>query len=68
MRKKGNKHLKETVRYWVLPLLGAMTVGVLWMSLEENSLVLVLTWALVGVVYMSVLTRRFRQPLPQMGN
>ncbi|KAB7663826.1 APC family permease [Plesiomonas shigelloides] len=68
IREKRNKTMKETVQYLILPLLGAMTIGVLWMNLEESSLVLGLTWALVGVVYMAVLTRRFRQPLPQMGN
>lgn len=68
IREKRNKTMKETVQYLILPLLGAMTVGVLWMNLEESSLVLGLTWALVGVVYMAVLTRRFRQPLPQMGS
>ena len=68
IREKRNKTMKETVQYLILPLLGAMTVGVLWMNLEESSLVLGLTWALVGVVYMAVLPRRFRQPLPQMGN
>lgn len=68
IREKRNKTMKETVQYLILPLLGAMTVGVLWMNLEESSLVLGMTWALVGVVYMAVLTRRFRQPLPQMGN
>lgn len=68
IREKRNKTMKETVQYLILPLLGAMTVGVLWMNLEESSLVLGLTWALMGVVYMAVLTRRFRQPLPQMGN
>lgn len=68
IREKRNKTMKETVQYLILPLLGAMSVGVLWMNLEESSLVLGMTWALVGVVYMAVLTRRFRQPLPQMGN
>ncbi|MGL4418051.1 MAG: APC family permease, partial [Plesiomonas shigelloides] len=57
IREKRNKTMKETVQYLILPLLGAMTVGVLWMNLEESSLVLGLTWALVGVVYMAVLTR-----------
>ncbi|HAY9461775.1 TPA: APC family permease, partial [Shigella sonnei] len=55
IREKRNKTMKETVQYLILPLLGAMTVGVLWMNLEESSLVLGLTWALVGVVYMAVL-------------
>ncbi|HCV4053158.1 TPA: APC family permease, partial [Shigella sonnei] len=50
IREKRNKTMKETVQYLILPLLGAMTVGVLWMNLEESSLVLGLTWALVGVV------------------
>ncbi|MGL4601829.1 MAG: Putrescine importer PuuP, partial [Plesiomonas sp.] len=49
----------------IIPLAGAGTVGVLWMNLEESSLVLGLTWAIIGVVYMAFLTRRFRQPLPQ---
>ncbi|MGL5343293.1 MAG: APC family permease [Plesiomonas sp.] len=65
IREKRNKTVKDTVNFLIIPLAGAGTVGVLWMNLEESSLVLGLTWAIIGMVYMAFLTRRFRQPLPQ---
>ena len=49
----------------ILPLIGAATVGVLWMNLEASSMTLGLVWAAIGLGYLAVLTRRFRQPPPQ---
>jgi len=46
-------------------LVGALTVGVLWLNLEKSSLTMGLIWAGLGFAYLVYLTRRFRQPPPQ---
>lgn len=53
------------MHYLILPLIGAATVAVLWVNLEATSLTLGLVWAAVGLLYLTWLTRRFRQPPPQ---
>ncbi|ACR68235.1 APC family permease [Edwardsiella ictaluri] len=65
IRERRNRTLKETFAYLILPLIGAATVGVLWMNLEASSMTLGLVWAAIGLGYLAVLTRRFRQPPPQ---
>ena len=49
----------------LLPMVGALTVGVLWINLEATSLTLGLIWAGLGLLYLTYLTRRFRKPPPQ---
>lgn len=65
IRERRNRTLKDTVTYLILPLIGAATVGVLWMNLEASSMTLGMVWAAIGLGYLAVLTRRFRQPPPQ---
>ncbi|CAQ83780.1 MULTISPECIES: APC family permease [Photorhabdus] len=65
IRERRNRTLKDTINFLVLPVIGACTVGVLWMNLEQSSMELGLTWGAIGLVYMVFLTRRFRQPMPQ---
>ncbi|EQA6227477.1 APC family permease [Enterobacter ludwigii] len=65
-RRKGrNKTWKDRFHYLLLPLIGAVTVGVLWINLEATSLTLGLIWAALGMLYLTWLTRRFRKPPPQ---
>lgn len=65
-RREGrNKTRKEKFHYLILPLVGAVTVAVLWVNLEATSLTLGLIWAALGLLYLTWLTRRFRQPPPQ---
>ncbi len=65
IREKRNKTLKDHLNYLVLPVLGALTVGALWINLEETSMVLGLVWAAVGIIYLAFVTRTFRNPVPQ---
>lgn len=65
IREKRNRTLKDHVQYLLLPLLGAMTVGALWVNLEESSMVLGLIWAAIGIIYLAFVTRSFRNPVPQ---
>ncbi len=65
-RRKGyNKTWKDRLHYLLLPMVGALTVGVLWINLETTSLTLGLVWAALGLLYLTYLTRRFRKPPPQ---
>lgn len=65
-RRKGyNKTWKDRLHYLLLPMVGALTVGVLWINLEATFLTLGLVWAALGLLYLTYLTRRFRKPPPQ---
>ncbi|MCT8344717.1 MULTISPECIES: APC family permease [Photorhabdus] len=65
IRERRNRTLKDIINFLILPVIGACTVSVLWMNLEQSSMELGLTWGAIGLVYMVFLTRRFRQPMPQ---
>ncbi|MCL2895479.1 APC family permease [Brenneria tiliae] len=65
IRERRNRTLKDTFNYLVLPVLGALTVGALWVNLEESSMTLGLIWGTIGLLYLALVTRRFRQPVPQ---
>ncbi|MFI8418152.1 APC family permease [Serratia sp. NPDC078593] len=65
IREGRNKTWRDRFHFLILPLVGALTVGVLWLNLEKSSLTMGLTWAALGFGYLVYLTRRFRQPPPQ---
>ncbi|MFZ1873257.1 MAG: APC family permease [Chania sp.] len=65
IRDKLNRTLKEKFNYLVLPVLGALTVGALWINLESSSMTLGLIWAAIGLIYLAFVTRSFRLPVPQ---
>ncbi|HBD0115734.1 APC family permease [Escherichia coli] len=61
-RRKGmNKSWKDHFHYLLMPLVGALTVGVLWVNLESTSLTLGLIWASLGGAYLWYLIRRYRK-------
>ncbi|OAT22610.1 APC family permease [Proteus myxofaciens] len=66
IRERRNKGIMDNINYLLLPIIGAATVGVLWINLEPQSMKLGLIWGAVGILYMVWLTRRFRHPMPQM--
>ena len=65
IREKRNKTLKDHFNYLVLPVCGALTVGALWINLEESSMVLGLIWGGIGLVSLACVTKSFRNPVPQ---
>ncbi|EST59593.1 APC family permease [Proteus hauseri] len=66
IRERRNKGLMDHINYLILPIIGAATMGVLWINLEPGSMELGLVWGAIGILYMVWLTRRFRRPMPQM--
>lgn len=65
IREKRNKTLKDHLNYLILPVCGALTVGALWVNLEESSMVLGLIWGVIGLIYLACVTKSFRNPVPQ---
>ncbi|WP_034943078.1 APC family permease [Erwinia oleae] len=65
IREKRNKTLKDNINFLLLPLCGALTVGALWINLEESSMILGLVWGTIGLIYLAWVTRSFRNPVPQ---
>ncbi|MBG6026929.1 MULTISPECIES: APC family permease [Proteus] len=66
IRERRNKGLMDHINYLILPIIGAATMGVLWVNLEPGSMELGLVWGAIGILYMVWITRRFRRPMPQM--
>ncbi|MHA7000289.1 APC family permease [Aeromonas schubertii] len=65
VREKRNKSLKDHLLYLLLPLLGAATIGALWINLEQSSLELGLIWAGIGATYLFLRLAVFRIPFRQ---
>jgi len=57
--------IKDHLLYLLLPLLGAATIGALWINLEQSSLELGLIWAGLGVTYLFLRLAVFRIPFRQ---
>lgn len=66
IRERRNKGLMDHINYLILPIIGAATMGVLWINLEPGSMELGLVWGAIGILYMVWITRQFRRPMPQM--
>ncbi|WP_447866989.1 APC family permease [Rahnella bonaserana] len=66
IREKRNRTLKDHINYLILPVIGALTVGALWLNLEASSMTLGLVWAAIGLGYLAFITNAFRKQPPQM--
>src|SRR5699024_4308218 len=53
--------LRTTFHYVIMPAIGAILTGVLWVSLHKTALVGGIIWLTIGIVYLAVLTRGFRR-------
>jgi amino acid transporter len=66
IREQKNKTFKDHLHYLVLPVIGALTVGALWLNLEASSMTLGLVWGAIGLGYLAFITNFFREKPPQM--
>lgn len=55
-----------TIRYLVIPLIGASLTGLFWIKLDIHSLILGGIWLALGFLYLLKLTKMFRQPPPEL--
>ncbi|HZG16273.1 MAG TPA: APC family permease [Candidatus Bathyarchaeia archaeon] len=55
-----------TIRYLIIPLIGASLTGLFWVMLDKHSLLLGGVWLALGFLYLLYLTKMFRQPPPEL--
>jgi putrescine importer len=65
VREKMHRTPKGFFDYVIMPLIGAGSVGILWINLELSSLVMGAGWFLIGLAYLAFLTKAFRVAPPQ---
>ncbi|MDF2682128.1 MAG: hypothetical protein K0R47_3318 [Brevibacillus sp.] len=56
----------DTIRYLILPLIGAAFTLWLWSSLDKHSLMLGGIWVLCGLLYLMYLTKMFTKRPPEL--
>ena len=59
------KNVKDILNYFIVPLLGFISIGALWLEVEDTSLKAGIAWAAVGIVYLAWMTKGFKKPAPQ---
>ncbi len=52
------------IRYGILPGIGFLLTAWLWTSLSQSALIVGLSWAAAGLVYLLAMTRFFRRRPP----
>ncbi|GAA2463049.1 APC family permease [Agromyces soli] len=61
IRKGRRRTPKDIFTFIVLPGIGMVLTGVLWANLHADALIGGMAWAVIGFVYLLVLTRGFRR-------
>lgn len=64
--RKKQRSIIGTIRYFIIPLIGASLTGLFWVKLDVYSLILGGTWLFIGFIYLLNLTKMFRQPPPEL--
>ncbi|WP_417563590.1 APC family permease [Microbacterium sp.] len=63
-RRRG--HRLNPIVYLVIPAIGAVITGYLLTKLDVNAIVLGLSWLVVGIIVLAVVTKGFRQLPPEL--
>ena len=59
------KTAKDILNFFIIPLLGFISIGALWLEVEDTSLKAGIAWAALGLVYLAWMTKGFKKPTPQ---
>ncbi|MFF9564282.1 APC family permease [Leifsonia sp. NPDC014704] len=63
IRKGRRRTAKDIVRFILLPGIGTVLTGILWVNLHADALIGGIIWAVIGFAYLVFLTRGFRRPV-----
>jgi len=67
IRQGQRRTVTDIVRFIVLPVLGAIGTGLLWVHLSIDAMVAGTLWSAIGIVILLGLTRGFRRPVAELG-
>jgi putrescine importer len=62
----GKRSFKQSILYMILPLIGVILTIWLWTSLSSDALYLGIGWVVIGIIYLSFLTKMFRKRPPEL--
>lgn len=65
IREKEHRTIKGCIKYLIMPLIGAIAIGILWINLEASSLIMGTSWFIIGFCYLLYITKAFRKAPPQ---
>lgn len=66
VKRKYRKGVGNKIKYLIVPLIGAVICGMVWMSLDSSSKILGLIWSAIGAVYLAITTDFFRKLPPDL--
>ncbi|MFT4019951.1 MAG: APC family permease [Acinetobacter sp.] len=65
LREGRTKNPKDIFNYVVIPLLGFIAVGALWLQIDQVALKWGIIWGVIGVLFLGYKTKGFKIPPPQ---
>nr|WP_324627264.1 APC family permease [Acinetobacter sp. MD2(2019)] len=65
LREGRTKNAKDIFNYVVIPMLGFIAVGALWLQIDHVALKWGIIWAVVGILFLGYKTKGFKIPPPQ---
>lgn len=65
LREGRTKNPKDIFNYVVIPLLGFIAVGALWLQIDHVALKWGIIWAVIGILFLGYKTKGFKIPPPQ---
>ena len=57
---------KNTLKYLIMPCIGMVTLIVVFINIETNAKILGCIWLVLGIIYLAVKTKGFKQLPPEM--
>lgn len=64
-RNKRYQTRKDFFNYIVIPTLGFITVLAMWFNTTQQALIVGLSWAFIGFIWLGIRTAGFKLPVPQ---
>jgi putrescine importer len=61
VRKGRRRTAKDIISFIVLPAIGMVLTGILWVNLHSDALIGGIVWAVIGFAYLLIITRGFRR-------
>lgn len=64
-RNKLVKNAKDVFSYIIIPVLGFISVFLMWLEVDNTTFMVGLGWAAIGFIWLGIKTRGFKKPVPQ---
>lgn len=68
LRENRTKTPKDIINYVVIPSLGFIAVGALWLEIDHTALKWGIIWGVAGILFLGYKTKGFKIPPPQYKN